>query len=182
MRQSTGETNPRPPHGQRTERAESRWVAAAELSCASRLHMRGPRFRAHPGGPPDREPASMRAVTVRRLVVVHWRRCVGPVDRGRSPRLDRGRSPVVPSARQGARARQRGGASRSCRLATRGPNCGPSAIQARATANVSSTPRVRPPSCPPDCRRCPPPYGRPRPRPSGGEWVTPPGGGATSNR
>ncbi len=86
-----------------------------------------------------------------------WRRCVGPVDRGRSPRLDRGGSTRGPGARQGARARQRSRASRSCRLATRGPNCGASAAQARATANVSSTPRVRPPSRPAGCRRCSPP-------------------------
>jgi hypothetical protein len=86
-----------------------------------------------------------------------WRRCVGPVDCGRSPRLDGGRSTRGLGARQGARARQGRRAPRSCRLATRGPNCGLSAAQARATAHVSSTPRVRPPSRPAGCRRCPPP-------------------------
>jgi hypothetical protein len=104
------------------------------------------------------------------VVQVPWRRCVGPVDRGRSPRLDRGRSTRVSGSWQGARARRRGGASRSCRLATRGPKCGPSTTQARATADVSSTPRVRPPLRPPDCRRCPPPYAAPRPRPFG-RWA-----------
>ena len=86
------------------------------------------------------------------------RRCVGPVDHVRSPRLDRGRSTVVPSARQGAWVRRRSRAPRSCRLATRGPNCSPSAAQAHATADVSSTPLVRSPSRPAGCRRCPPAY------------------------
>jgi hypothetical protein len=111
------------------------------------------------GGPPEREPTSVRVVIrgENSSSRCPWRRCVGPVDRGRPPRLDRGRSTRGPGARQGARARQRSRAPRSCRLATRGPNCGASAAQARATANVSSTPRVRPPSRPAGCRRCPPP-------------------------
>ena len=171
-------TLPRPP-GPESTLAAPKSCRAQPSPCAWRSASALTR-----GGPPEREPTSVRVVIrgANSSSRCPWRGCVGPVDRGRPPRLDRGRSTHGPGARQGARARQRSRAPRSCRLATRGPNCGPSAAQARATANVSSTPRVRPPSHPPDCRRCPPPYGRPRPRPSGGEWVTPPGGGATSNR
>lgn len=146
--------------------ATARWKrvlvdAASSLGC-----------RAHRGGPPECEPTSVRAVIRGEDSSSRcpWRRCVGPVDRGRPPRLDRGRSTRVSGSWQGARARRRGGASRSCRLATRGPKCGPFAAQARATADVSSTPRVRPPSHPPDCWRCPPPYEAPRPRPFG-RWA-----------
>jgi hypothetical protein len=188
MRQSADETKPRPPHGQRagmngitmgrSGRQGSQGPVDASSPRRCRTHLvldqrlqpgsrrvqavstrvaRG--FRAHPGGPPERDPTSLRAVIVRRRLVVQvsWRRCVGSVDRGRSPRLDRGRRTVGPGARHGVPARRRGRASRSCRMATRGPNCGPSAAQARATADVSSTPRVSPPSRPPDCWRCPPP-------------------------
>ena len=180
MRQSTREMNPRPatrPEGQNERNHDGSLLPSCRAQAVSTCVALG--FRAHPGGLPDREPASMRAVTVRRLVVqLPRRRCVGPVDPGRSPRLDRGLSTVVPGARQGTRARRRSRASRSCRLATRGPKCGPSVAQARATADVSSTPRVRPPSRPPDRRRCPPPYEAPRPVPSGGGRVTSSAGGA----
>ena len=166
------------------ERTGSRWAAPpsrrarAVFTCVARG------FRAHPGGPPERDPTSMRAVIVRRRLVIEvpWGRCVGPVDRGRSPRLGRGRRTVGPGARQGDRAGRRGRASRSCRLATRDRTAAP--------------PRHRPvrpptsPRLPGSVRPCVlrtaggvrRRTGRPRPRPSGGGRVTPPRRGATPDR